>query len=645
MVTSKPLYCLPIVRQGDRFKADRQSTLAFSDLLEYSDLKEFLADGYQTKNAVVEIGGVAYVTRVFEPESGNDWSYALVDSAGSPPALPSLVELLGETIRTYFSSLRSRLSFSDSFPPSHRSYLLTEFIEPKCTVLEGWNDPLRTLTWRDARGLSRAVILGEPGIGKTTFLRRWALEESKKLGTERDSRFPIYVQLRDLTDTSTLLESMLKIIRELSPEAKTESVLKSGRVVLLLDALDEVQPRQRVEVIEQIATICAHWPMVGCLLTSRNSTAPPNLPGFARIQIDQFDRARQDEWIRRRVRRAGRSADRDLLTLFRSSKSMTALAGNPLLLSIAAAFVERTGSVPSRQGVLLNRYIEGLLEDWDEAKGVVRWGTIRLSKQKKLEILCRAAFHTCHSNRLLFDRDDFLAWEKDWSDLEISKGALSVLWEHSAIIQPTSEAESVWRFTHSVIADVLAARYLVERPDNLLTSATGDIEPQRLRHIWRHACDLTQDATPLMEFMLANETIPRIERAELIAQTILDDVTVARVVLRRCSKFVAAVVASCDVKLTLNRPGPDNHPWRIEGRWVADPDSKLRELKLISSLLRTLVSGVSVTNREALAESLRVDGGTIGEIIADQTKTGGSVEEFVDMQSGRVELEQEQSET
>jgi hypothetical protein len=286
--------------------------------------------------------------------------------------------------------------------------------------------------------------------------------------------------------------------------------------------------------------------------------------------------------------------------MLRLSKPIAALAGNPLLPSIAAAFVERTGLAPTRPSALVSRYIDSLLEDWDEAKGVVRWGSVPLSKQRKVEILCRTAFQACRLNQFSFEKDASLAWEQECADREISTQALSVLWEHSGILQPTSADESLWRFGHSAIADVLAARYIVERPDNLLSSVAKELEPERFGQIWRHACDLTQDATPLMNFMICNERLDGVIRAQLIAQTLLDDVTVARPVRRQCSEFVAEILPSYSTKLSLIRTESTSRRWHLDLQWLAERSTGLRELELIAALLRTLTAGASVASREAL---------------------------------------------
>jgi DNA repair exonuclease SbcCD ATPase subunit len=138
--------------------------------------------------------------------------------------------------------------------------------------------------------------------------------------------------------------------------------------------------------------------------------------------------------------------------------------------------------------------------------------------------------------------------------------------------------------------------------------------------------------------MIGNEEMGRAERAQLIAQTLLDDVTAPRNVIGESLAFVTDVVASYATKLFLIRTESDEDHWLMEAQWVAEHDTERQELALFSALLRTLTSGFAVANRDALAEALRQRGGSIGNAIADQTKRGGAVSEQLDINSGQVVL-------
>lgn len=631
------LYCLPVIRKDDRFIPD-QDAVGASDLLRYEDLKDYLADNYRTVESVVEVGGILHASKIFEPFSSCDAAYALVDCEGKPSSPPTLGILLGLATTEYFSAVRQAVCFSDAFPPSHSSYLGTEFVAPSFSDAEAPSSSRRVFSWKEVKKFTRALIEGPPGIGKTTCLRMLALEETKKTSDDPEARLPIYLQLRTLSPETLIWHSAMQAFTGLTVEREPESLLRSGRVLLLLDGLDEVEPVRRVSIVKQILELAAQWPTVSLLVTCRDSTAPSTLRGFTKLRVDPFDLARQDEWIRRRISRLGREAEKNMLTILRTSRAIGSIAGNPLLLAIAAAYVERMGVAPTRPTALVLRYIDALLDDWDEAKGLVRWSAVPASKQKKLEILCRSAFNSCRANRSWFLHDDFLRWEEGWSKHDQAAKALSMLWEHSGILEPSWHDVTRWSFTNSLLEEVLAARYLIERPDDLFGSVADQIDTDRLGRLWRYACELTQDATPLMNFMLKSKSFDDVSRAILVAQTLFDEVAIPHEVLRVCSEFVATTIGSLGNRLLLLRNEHAHGQWLFEAQWRSDAEGERQEFRNVGKLLRTLASGVPNQSRGELANALEQHAGGLGGAIAPQARVGGAIHEDIDDQAGRLRL-------
>jgi 3',5'-cyclic AMP phosphodiesterase CpdA len=239
-----------------------------------------------------------------------------------------------------------------------------------------------------------AVVLGDPGTGKSTLLAYLALLFAG--GASLDgfsappSTVPLFVSLRDFVrvqktqpDLSFLayLEARARSDLGLSQAHRAffESALRMGEAVVLFDGLDEVGGEAaRHRISAAIRAFHAEFPGCPFWVTSRiYGYASVRLPGasFAHYRVARLDDEQVNGFIARwyaiqipdNPREQGERA-RSFCEAVHRTPSVRRLAHNPLLLMLMAFIHHGLRKLPQDRGELYEKCVEMLLKTWQEAK-------------------------------------------------------------------------------------------------------------------------------------------------------------------------------------------------------------------------------------------------------------------------------------
>lgn len=226
------------------------------------------------------------------------------------------------------------------------------------------------------------IILGSAGSGKTTALLRliYTLADRSLRATEIDDiRIPVFLKAQDISENSELSLIELSHIKttELSDHYKpafTDTDLMSGRVFIMIDALDEVPERHLQEgIIEKILEFNHLYPGCQVIVTSRELSVIEEvgpLKGFVEYRISPIN-YKQAQSIIVRLQKGQSLPVEKSLELLRRLQDVHGMELNPLLVTVFAASTDYSrADIPANITELFKKFTEMMLGRWDSTKGM-----------------------------------------------------------------------------------------------------------------------------------------------------------------------------------------------------------------------------------------------------------------------------------
>lgn len=234
----------------------------------------------------------------------------------------------------------------------------------------------------------RAVVLGDPGAGKSTLAKYLALALAggleavlEELGP-LEGLVPVLVELREYAVPEAWGDTVEDFIERAHtqaylplPRELLTRLLQDGEAVVLFDGLDEVfDPGRRAGMARRITAFAAKYPQCRVIVTSREYGYQSHEfvnADFCQLMLEDLTREQVEEFVRRWYRAAypddpqlaERRIDR-MLGAVRDVGSVGELAGNPLLLTILAA-IGQSRTIPRERREMYAHAIEVLIERWD----------------------------------------------------------------------------------------------------------------------------------------------------------------------------------------------------------------------------------------------------------------------------------------
>lgn len=215
------------------------------------------------------------------------------------------------------------------------------------------------------------VIEGTVGQGKSIFLRYLA---SKELKRGPDLRIPIFVELRFLQADETFEHFIfsgfeaagLKISQDLF-----EVYANSGRVVLFLDAFDELDPDLVKRTIRDLDRLIGVHPRMQIVVSARPDSDIQRAPGFRVVKLFPLVRSDHKPFLQRLTNDRSQT-DRILKAIGNSSSNIDGILTTPLLLTLLVLLYASQQHIPDTVSAFYAELFDVLFYKHDRTKSGFR---------------------------------------------------------------------------------------------------------------------------------------------------------------------------------------------------------------------------------------------------------------------------------
>jgi HEAT repeat protein len=198
------------------------------------------------------------------------------------------------------------------------------------------------------------LLVGKPGSGKSTSLRRLLWEESRccmeaiEQGKSEIPPIPILIELRGLSG-SVLAAIQEKLEWWLDVDEKTlKALLRNRRLLPLLDGLNELPNEKAWLAVDQFRQVCADL-TVPLIITTRELGSGLVQGNTKKLEMLPLTETQMREFVQKRLPETGRELLRQIQGKLRE------LAETPLLLKLLCDVFEQNGGIPENRGELFRK--------------------------------------------------------------------------------------------------------------------------------------------------------------------------------------------------------------------------------------------------------------------------------------------------
>lgn len=274
---------------------------------------------------------------------------------------------------------------------------LTTFYYPsKVSYPDSLPKPYRSL--RDFPKTGNFVIQGTVGQGKSIFLRYLCVQELKENGS---GRIPIFIELRTITSRG-LKDAIINGFDRLGfviDEDLFDFYANSGKIVLLLDAFDELDEGLVSSVTNQLENLVEKYDSLQVFVTSRPGSAIQNSRHFRVMHLARLEKSDQKPFLER-IGVSETEIERILNSISKSSTEIAGLLTTPLIMTLLVVVYNSENTIPTDLPEFYEKLFQTLFSKHDTSKpGYIRAHKSGLGERKLQQLFEAFCFSTLRNKK------------------------------------------------------------------------------------------------------------------------------------------------------------------------------------------------------------------------------------------------------
>lgn len=375
------------------------------------------------------------------------------------------------------------------------------------------------------------MVLGGPGVGKSTFLRKVGLEALKREdGNFEHQCIPVFLELKRFTEDQINIEAWIidefKICGHPYPEQWAKSKLEAGELLILFDGLDEVPTPTVSNIINKIRDFVHQYSQNRFIVSCREGAYSGSFTDFATVEMADFDDSQIEmyinNWFASASNRKMKTAQRCWKALNASDhQAIKVLAQNPLSLALLCTVYEDSQDFPSNQAILYEKILNIFLKKWSTEKRVRRDPPMSpyLALSTVKELLSEIAAENFKADRLVFSENELIDHIQEFyqhrTDISSRFDASGIL--DAILVDPglfVERANGIYSFFHLTFQEYLTANRIAGDKPLIEDLVSKHLYDWQWRKVFLFTAGLMSKADGLLLEMEA-ETIEHINTPEL----------------------------------------------------------------------------------------------------------------------------------